>query len=284
MKPLHRKGWALFGVTAVVAISALFGARFFGRKRLRFTYLTGELPAAAYQALAAKSGWSKTQVTVAPGIKLLGLARRPSAVNAPWVLYYPGNDATQLQRGQAFLSRLGGDQDWGLAVFAYRGYDSSDGVPTVGDLAADATEILLQLCQNEEIAPQRVNVVGFSIGGYLAVRAVGAAARRNQPPASLSLMASVDDVVMVRRSPWAKLDPGDDLQTRPFLGDVPAPVLVVQGGADETLGGPVQGQALAGALGDRGHYVELPGVGHNVLIETASALAEVRAFIAARQK
>ncbi len=274
-----RRGFALFGVAAVVAIAAAY-PRVFKRRRFRFTYLTGQLAPTEYQALAAKAGWSASAVTVAPGIKLLGLVRRPSAADAPWVLYYPGNDATQLARGQAFLSRLGGDRDWGLAVFAYRGYDSSDGLPAVNDLAADAPEILKELCRNERVAPERMNLVGFSIGGYLAVRAVRSVTAQNQKPASLTLLASVNDIVMVRRSFWAKLDPGDALQTEPFLSAVKAPVLVVQGGADETLGGPGQGRAIAKALGDRAQYIELPGVGHNVLIETEAAILDVQAFIA----
>lgn len=284
MKRLRRNGWALFGVTALVAISVGLIPRIFGRKRLRFTYLTGQLAPSEYRALASEPGWAAARLTVAPGIQLRGLVRRPSNASAPWVLYYPGNDATQLKRGQAFLSRLGADRDWGLAVFAYRGYDSSDGVPHVDELAADSAEMLVQLCETEKISLRQINVVGFSIGGYLAVRAVGAMTERKEPPASLSLLASVDDIVMVRRSPWAKLDPGDDLQTRPFLGPIRAPVLVVQGGADETLGGPVQGQAIAKALGDRARYVELPGVGHNVLIETSAAVAAVRDFIGERAR
>jgi pimeloyl-ACP methyl ester carboxylesterase len=281
MRRALRSGLSLFGVTVLIAMAVGVYPRVFGRKRLRFTYLTGALAPAEYQALAARPGWSTANITVAPGIKLMGLVRRPTASNAPWVLYYPGNDATQLRRGQAFLARLSGDQDWGLAVFAYRGYDSSDGVPLIEDLAADAPRILSELCQTEKLTPQRVHVVGFSIGGYLAVRAVDALAAQNAKPASLSLLASVNDIVMVRRSLWAKLDPGDDLQTTPFLSGVPAPVLVLQGDADETLGGAAQGQAIARGLGDRAHYVELPGVGHNVLIETESAIAEVHAFVAA---
>lgn len=284
MKRLRRSALALFGVTALAAVSLAVIPRLFGRKRLRFTYLTGQLAPSEYRALASEPGWSAAQLTVAPGIKLRGLVRRPSSADAPWVLYYPGNDATQLKRGQAFLSNLGADRDWGLAVFAYRGYDSSDGVPHVEELAADSAEMLVQLCETEKISLRQINVVGFSIGGYFAVRAVGAVTERKQPPASLSLLASVDDVVMVRRSPWAKLDPGDDLQTRPFLGPIRAPVLVVQGGADQTLGGPVQGQALAKALGGRARYLELPGVGHNVLIETSAAVAAVRSFIDERAR
>ena len=279
MSPLLRKGLTAFGVTALIAIPLGLYPRFFGRKRLRFTYLTGQLAPAEYRELASRPGWSATNVTVAPGIKLMGLVRRPSAKDAPWLVYYPGNDAMQLRRGQAFLSRVGENRDWGLAVFAYRGYDSSDGVPVLGDLASDAPQILVQLCANENIAPAKLNVIGFSIGGHLAVRAVGALTRESKKPGSLSLLATVDDIVMVRHSLWEKLDAGDDYQTRPFLGDVRAPVLVLQGGADVTLDGPGQGQAIAKTLGERAQYVELPGVGHNVLIETDAAVEQVQKFI-----
>jgi pimeloyl-ACP methyl ester carboxylesterase len=196
-------------------------------------------------------------------------------------LFYPGNDATQLQRGQAFLTRLAGERDWGLALYADRGYDSSAGTPRVEDLAADAFEIFAQLCASERLSPPSVHVVGFSIGGHLAVRAVGAAAKRNLRPGSLSLLACVDDIVMVRPSFWARLDPGDDYQTRPYLGDVPAPVLVVQGTEDEALGGPGQGRAIAAALADRAQYVELPDVGHNALLVNEAAIAKIQTFIEA---
>ena len=280
MNRLLRSGLGLFGVTAL-AIAIAFYPRFFGRKRLRFPYLTGTLAPAEYQRLATQPGWSAASVTVAPGIQLRGLVRRPSAQDAPWLLYYPGNDAFQLRRAQAFLARVGGEKDWGLAVFAYRGYDSSDGSPRLSDLANDAPQILLELCKSQQTSPQKVNVLGFSIGGHLAVRAVAALTRQNQPARSLSLLASVDDIVMVPRSMFEKFDAGDDYQTRPFLNDVRAPVLVLQGGADETLNGPAQGLAIAKALGSRAEYVELPGVGHNVLIETDLAITRVQAFISA---
>jgi pimeloyl-ACP methyl ester carboxylesterase len=268
----------IVGVSGLLAISMGLYSRFFGRKRLRFAYLTGQLAPGEYQALASKPGWSPSGVEVAPGT-LLGLIRRPSRTDAPWVLFYPGNDADQLKSGQRFLSRLGDDQDWGLAVFAYRGYDSSPGDPVLSDLADDAFDVLTHLCQSERTVPEKVNLVGFSIGGYLAVRVTGATTRGGHPPATLSLLASVDDIEMVRRSLWMKVDPGDDYQTRPFLKDVRAPVLVLQGDADLALAGPDQGRAIAAALGDRAQYVELPGAGHNDMMETDPSIAQIRSFI-----
>lgn len=269
---------------ALLALMAPLAGRVFGRTRLRFPYLAKPMSDSRYAELSAKPGWSASQVLVAPGIRLRGLLRKPSDVGAPWVLFYPGNDASQLLMGQRFLSRLAGDQDWGLGVYAYRGYDSSDGKPALSSLASDAPVILQQLCVAQGIPASRVNVVGFSIGGYFAVHAVRAAALARSPAAGLALLASVDDIVMVLPTPWQKLSPGDDYQTRPLLQGVPAPVLILQGTADAALAGSDQGRAIAAALGARATYVERPGVGHEALLEDEVALAKVRDFVAAHGK
>lgn len=285
MMPSRGKGIILVGLIAtVMALVAGARGRLFGHQRVRFPYLTGSLPAAEYRALAEHPGWRARRLEVAPGIRLNGLVRRPQAADAPWVLFYQGNDAAMLKVGQAFLERLGAAQDWGLAVFAYRGYDSSDGVPHLPELARDAAEILNQLCLTERVDRSRLHVIGFSIGGHLAVRAFGAAGAVAPRPRTLTLLASVDDIVMVRRSFYAKLDPGDVFETRPYLDAISAPVLVVQGTADESLMGPGQGRAIAEKLGARATYLELPGVGHIALLSNATVLEKVRAFIASHEK
>ena len=284
MSLLGRRGFVIVGVAAIIALSLGVLGRFVGRKRLRFTYLTGPIPAAEYQSLAAKPGWSASQITVAPGIRLNGLVRRPKAPDAPWVLFYQGNDAAMLRVGQALLSRIGEGRDWGLAIYAYRGYDSSDGVARLSELATDAPEIVTRLCSAEHVDRARLHLVGFSIGGHLAVRAMAVAARVEPKPASLTLLAAVDDIVMVPRSFYEKFDPGDDFRTQPFLADIPAPVLVIQGTNDEALVGPGQGRAISAKLGNRARYIELPGVGHLDLLHNDAAIAATQEFIASNAK
>jgi pimeloyl-ACP methyl ester carboxylesterase len=275
---------AAIGVGAIlVGLSAAY-QRAFGRARLRFPYQSRPIAAATYAQLAAKPGWSKARVQVAPGIGLNGLVRRPSAAGSPWVLFYPGNDESQLERGQGFLSLLGADNDWGLAVFAYRGFDSSEGKSGLAELRADAPEILARLCELEAIPPARVHLAGFSIGGHFAVHAARSAALRGQRARSLTLLAPVDDIVMYQPSPWEKLSAGDDYQTRPYLAEVPAPVLVVQGSADSALVGPTQGRNVAQALGTKARYEELPGVDHVPLLKTEQAVRLVREFVAQNAK
>jgi pimeloyl-ACP methyl ester carboxylesterase len=258
--------------------------RFMGPRRLRFPYLARPIADAAYSELAAKPGWSKSQLEVAPGIELNGLLRRPGSKTAPWVLFYAGNDESQLERGQGFLIRLAGETDWGLAIFAYRGYDSSQGKAELSNIRADAPRILAKLCAAEGMPASQVHLAGFSIGGHFAVQAAAGAARAGKPAASLTLLAPVNDIVMYQPSRWEKLSPGEDYQTQPALPDVPAPVLVLQGSADSALEGPAQGHAIATTLGNRASYEEFPGVDHVPLLSHEPALAAMRTFVKAHTK
>lgn len=272
--------WLLLLVAgAALGLASPLRERLFGRKRLRFPYLSRPIAAATYAALAAKPGWAKAQVDVAPGVSLNGLVRQPTAPGAPWVLFYPGNDESQLDRGQTFLTSLGGERPWGLAVFAYRGYDSSTGQTELLGMREDAPKIVAKLCEAQGVAPARVHIVGFSIGGHFATQAAKVAASNGRRAATLTLLASVNDVVMYHQSPWEKLSAGEDYQTGPLLADVPAPVLVLQGAADITFQGPQQGRDIAAALAARGEYHELPGVGHVPLLADTQALSLVRRFI-----
>lgn len=282
MKRGARLAVLALGAVVVAGLLSPLRERFLGRKRLRFPYLSRPIAAAAYDALAAKPGWAKAQVQVGAGVSLNGLLRRPASPTAPWVLFYPGNDESQLDRGQAFLARLGGNKDWGLAVFAYRGYDSSGGKSELASMSEDAPKILTSLCElHANVPASRVHVIGFSIGGHMATHAARGANLAHKPAASLTLLASVNDIVMVPPSPWAKFSLGEDYQTSPLLRDVPAPVLVLQGSADSAFGGPQQGRDIAAALGGRAQYHELPGVDHVPLLADEKALQLVRDFISA---
>ena len=274
-----RWGLGLLGLAVIAALLPALGQRFFGRSRLRFTYFTGQQSDAAYRELSQKPGWAPSKIEVAPNVRLRGLIRRPSSADAPWVLFYSGNDPSMLATGQRFLTRLAESRDWGLGVYAYRGFDSSDGKAELASLAADAPIIAQRLRAAEKVPAGKLHLVGFSIGGHMAVHAARRLVALGERARTLSLLASVNDIVMLPNVPWQRLSAGDDYQTNPLLGEVPAPVLVAQGTADEAFGGAQQGRDIAKALGARAKYLELEGVGHQGLLESEPALAAVRELI-----
>lgn len=268
------------------AIATVMGAlvyptvRLLGKRRPRFTYATGTISAEDYAALARRPGWAPISTAVTEGVLLKGLIRRPTVKSAPWVVFLPGNDAHQLASGQDFLEQLRQQRDWGLFVTSYRGFDSSGGIPARDSLVADASRVYESLLERENLTPSQVNVLAFSLGGYLAVSVVGQAARSNRVPATLSLLASVESIEMVRASWYQRFSPGDVYETQPLLDSTPLPCLVIFGTDDEALG-VKQGRAIAKRLGSRAHYIEVPGVGHAALLASEPAMLEVRNWIEA---
>jgi pimeloyl-ACP methyl ester carboxylesterase len=251
------------------------------RPRLWFLYATTPLSPAGYDQLAARTGWAKSRLAMGDGTSLSGLVSRPAAADAPWVVFFPGNDATQLARGQLLLERIRGDHAWGLAVYASRGYDASEGIPSPAASAADASEVLSALMRQYQLLPAQLHLVAFSLGGYSALHAMKDAAQQSRPLASVSLLASVARIAMVHAGFWGKFGAGDVYDVLPILPQVPGPVLIVQGDADEAFGDVGQGRQLAEGLGERGRYVQLEGAGHSSLLENDAAISAARAMIEA---
>ncbi len=248
------------------------------KPRLRFEYSRRALSAEEYAKLGARPGWATITLPVAPGASLRGLIRRPTdAAGARWIVFYPGNDFTQLKRGQRTLDYLRGDRDEGLLVFADRGYDGSAGTASPETMQSDGLRMLDVLFEAEHVEPGRVNVVGFSLGGFVACAAVSGAAKRGQNVATLSLLASVTTVEMNPSGLGARLAIGDMYEILPFEPHLPAPILVVHGTADSSL--PLAGSRdLATRLGSRATFVEIPGARHE-LPDNHAALDAVRALI-----
>ncbi len=266
------------GVAALLLALAFTGTvmawRLGGRKLLRFTYATaGTGPVSSVDALAV-GGWRRWSVPVSDGVALVGLMRAPQAVDAPWVLFFHGNDGKLLTTGTAFLERLRAGRDWGLALVAYRGFDGSGGAPGKDTLFVDAQRTLDALVREAGVDVRRVHLAAFSMGGPVAV---SVAARADV--ASLSLFAGASELAMLPDVPWQRVLRGDELEVGPSLEAVrPAEVLVAHGSEDATL--PVsQAVELARRLGARASLLEVPGVGHEALLQSEPALAAARALI-----
>jgi pimeloyl-ACP methyl ester carboxylesterase len=263
-----RCSWPLRALSALAVLTGALGGC---RERIpSFDYYTAPLAPDAYAALAARPGWTASTIDVEPGVTLRGLVHPPASESAPWVLFFPGNGPGQLAKSQAFLERLRGDRPWGSAVWSYRGFDGSGGVPGRDAILTDAVAVLDQLCAREHVPRARVRVVGFSLGSHVAASTAVRAASDGGRVASLTLLAS-PSVIDVK---------GERYDTLALLPDLAGPVLVIHGAADESL--PIaQGRAVAARLGERVRYLELPRVGHEPLLEASSALDAVRGFVEA---
>jgi pimeloyl-ACP methyl ester carboxylesterase len=268
----------LLAALAIAAVAAVAILGYFRLKQQpRFPYMAHALPAASYDAMAARPGWKGETLEVAPGVRLRGLVREPSGPGQPWVLFFDGNSGTMLRDGQEFLDALCADTGWGGAVWAYRGFDSSDGTPDADAFVDDGVKAYGTLLERRGVSPGDVHVVGFSMGTGVAAGVAARAAPHG--PATLTLLAPMTVLYHGERTQLLL----ERHETLKWLPAVTSPVLVIHGLEDATL--PVEnGRAVATALGARARLVELPGVGHDDVRTAPAAQAALRGFISSHRR
>jgi uncharacterized protein len=242
------------------------------RGQPRFPYMARRLSDADYAAMAARPGWRAHGLAVAPGVTLQGLVRDPDRRGNPWILFFGGNSAQSLLEGQQMLDALCAGQGWGGAVWAYRGFDSSQGRPNPAALVNDGLVAYRALLAECSLKPDAVHVIGFSLG--TSVAAAVAAHARVQPPASLVLLAPLTRIHVGERAQLRL----HAYETTRWLEGIASPVLVIHGVNDTALSVEC-GRAVAGALGSRAQLLELPDTGHQDLPLSAIAQQAMRAFI-----
>lgn len=251
-----------------------------GQPRFRFIYNTQPM-SAEERASLSKPPWELRVEDLNPGTRIQYGLSPSSASGAPWLIYFPGNDKSQLQTGARVLLAIHEDHPANLIVLSYRGFSGNSGRPTVEEIQSDNFSLVTKLMAAHEIKPDRLHLIGFSIGGYFSGHCAAELAKRGQAPASLTLLAPGYDLVMVRPSIFQRFDPGDHYQMASFLPLVQGRSLVLQGSADDAFAGPLQGKAAAEALerGGKGSYQEIPGEGHSTILDNDQVLRLAREFI-----
>lgn len=151
----------------------------------------------------------------------------------------------------------------GTSVFAfdYRGYGRSSGVPTVAGVLDDAAAARRRASALAGIPPERIVLMGESLGGAVAVALAAASAPRAL--VLQSTFTSVRDVALVHFPLLGRLVPGDVLATVRTIATLRCPLLISHGDADRVIPA-TQGAALfAAAAGDPRAFVGLAGVDHD---------------------
>jgi hypothetical protein len=153
-----------------------------------------------------------------------------------------------------------------LLILDYRGYGKSEGRPTERGLYEDAATGYRYLVDHGYRAEQII-VHGESLGCAVAV---DLAARH--PCAGLVLEAPFTSGADMAQSVLPVLGPllfrGFDAKRK--IGRIHAPLLVMSGDRDEVVP-PALGRALFSAAPEPKTFWQIPGAGHNDIIEAAGA-------------
>ncbi|QKD82572.1 alpha/beta fold hydrolase [Thermoleptolyngbya sichuanensis A183] len=185
--------------------------------------------------------------------------------DAPTVLYFHGTGSNlgDLPRLAAQIHELG----WAAFFIDYRGYGQSQGsFPSEQSVYADAIAALDYLTQTRRIPPQRIVVMGRSIGGAIALDL----AAHNPDLAALVVESSFTSMRdMIRYFVPVPLLPVDLLLHQRFdslakVRSLQMPLLVIHGTGDRVV--PVHmGQALYEAAPPPKELLLIPQAGHSNL-------------------
>lgn len=195
----------------------------------------------------------------ADGARQFAWVMRQAGGSGTWVLYLHGNDATIASRMNILHYEL--LRSLGVNVLApeYRGYGGLDGVPTEAGLYADARAAYDYLRQHLDVAPNRLAIYGWSLGGAVAVDLAS-----QVPHAALILEGAPASLVSIGEQMYP-LFPVRLIMRNPFdavlkIPRARSPILFLHSREDEIV--PVgEGRRLFDAATAPKRFVELGG-GH----------------------
>lgn len=207
-----------------------------------------------------------------------GLKNHTNAGQRPLVLYFCGNAGHRGYRLAEFaiLTAAGAD----VLCCDYRGYGDNPGSPSEEGLAADAQGVWKFATSVRGLPPERIVLVGESLGGGVAVRLAEELCRGGTPPGGLlvrSTFSSLEDVA-ANHYPWLPVRwlLSERFPSDSRIGQVICPIVVIHGVRD-TIVPHRFGRALFAAAPDQSAggipkaMVDLPNADHNDVLETDQA-------------
>ena len=206
-------------------------------------------------------GTREITLTANDGVELHGWMRRFGAASrAPLLLYFGGN----AEEVSAAAADAAGLEPWALAAFNYRGYGLSGGKPGERQMQADALLVHDQLTRRDDIDPERVAVLGRSLGSAVAVYLAA-----ERPVLRIVLVTPFDSVTRVakRRYPSFPIGllirhPFDSLSRAPSIA---SPLLVLAAGQDRVVPSH-HARALFDAWGGPKRWHLMSGAGHASIV------------------
>jgi pimeloyl-ACP methyl ester carboxylesterase len=190
------------------------------------------------------------------------------------VIYHGGNAEDLAGHCEPFFDGL---KSANTLLVNYRGYGHSEGKPGERELVADAIAVFDLFCEEKNVSPSNVFLMGRSLGSGVAIQV---AAARPQA-AGLILVTPYESIEKIARFqyPWLPVKhilrhPFRAIDTAPHIR---IPALVFLAEFDEVI--PVEtGRKLGEALGGPAEIITLP-MGHNNIQEHYLYFSAINRFV-----
>lgn len=242
----------------------LCGAMFLLQRDLQYFPTQKAPPPAA----AGFEGVTEVTLTAADGTPLV-MWHAPAPPGATTVLYLQGNAGEIADRPKRWAFYR--EQGFGVAYLSYRGFGGSGGTISEAGLHMDADAAYDWLVA-QGVAPERLAVVGESLGSGVAVRL---AADRGVGALLLEAPYSSAADVAAERFPFlpVRLLMRDQFPSADRIARVQAPILIQHGERDLVIHFSL-GQALYDAAPQPKTFIPRPLRGHELVSETETWQAE----------
>lgn len=221
-------------------------------------------------------------VEVAPGVTLGGRLY-PAAANAPLILYYHGNGeiADDYDDIAVLYTQLG----ISLLVMDYRGYGASGDSPTSSTLLTDAVAVFdtrTQICDQHNLTPQRIYVMGRSLGSVTAIEIARYAGEHLD---GLIIESGFSDTFGLLMRLGLQVQGAEEEQHGFGNGfkmeQVRIPTLILHGQSDVLIPHTDGQELYRRCAATTKHLVLIPDAGHNDILITGMAVYfdAIRAFV-----
>ena len=232
------------------------------------------ISAAAAQALVA-GDVEALDLTTPDGARLAGwLVKNSAAPRAPLLILFDGSGSETWQ-AIPYARRLAG---WDVALINYRGFAPSTGTPSQAHVFADATLIYDTMAQRDDIDPDRVVGMGYSLGTGVAVYLA-----QQRPVAGTILVAPYDSQTLIGLKQEPLYAPLAGIMHRYFDSIIRAPgihspLLCLIGAADPVIA-PERSLKLVRSWGGETTVKSYEGEDHGLLMHEYSSWVDIEAFL-----
>jgi uncharacterized protein len=254
-------------ITALIAYGAIALGMYLIQRQLQ--YLPGRQGSTPAQV--GLDGVETVNLTAADGTRLVAW-HAPAPAGRPTILFFHGNGGELADRAERLAFYR--DHGYGALFLSYRGYGASEGRPSEAGLMSDAVAAYEWLL-NRGIGPERIVIVGESLGSGVAVQL--AAARSVAAIALEAPFTSAADIARMRYW-WLPISllMKDQFRSIEHIARIRAPLLILHGSDDGIV--PIgSGRRLFEAARDPKEFVEIAG-GTHVSIFSPESWAQELAF------
>lgn len=182
--------WAFIGALLMLGLLTLLQ-----RKIMYPATTTAKLPAADFPLLWQLFHSAKDiELTTPDRLKIRGwhLQRNPTPAPFTWLLFH-GNGGDRARRGRWY--QMASQLNCDVIAIDYHGYGDSEGSPSQNNLCEDARATWNYARNVLRLPPERILVVGESLGGAVAVHLTAEASRKGEIPKALVLTCTFDSML-----------------------------------------------------------------------------------------